>query len=108
MKTNLNRIIDSKEDAEQWLTDLFNNGELWHPDDEAFDIDWPTMPTVTELQMAHVLMTQVCIHHEAPCKFILDNLVNTAEHLDYKEPEREQEDPERKVWSAMQGGTDGG
>jgi len=38
MKTNLNRTITTQEDAEYFLSELFENGESFHPEDDARNI----------------------------------------------------------------------
>jgi len=38
MKTIIPAVITTSEHAKQFLTDLFNNGEAYHPEDSAFDI----------------------------------------------------------------------
>jgi ADP-dependent phosphofructokinase/glucokinase len=45
LKTNLPEQINSIEDAKKYLTDLYNNGEIYHPDDEVadcLDVDFAT------------------------------------------------------------------
>ena len=38
MKTNLNRTISTQEEAEDFLNELFENGESFHPEDDAKNI----------------------------------------------------------------------
>jgi hypothetical protein len=38
MKTNLNRTISNQDDAENFLRELFENGESFHPEDDAHNI----------------------------------------------------------------------
>jgi len=39
MNTIIPAVITTSEHASQFLTDLFNNGESYHPEDSAFDIE---------------------------------------------------------------------
>jgi hypothetical protein len=43
MKTIIPETISSIEEAEKFLTDLHNNGETYHPEDDAHMIDWETV-----------------------------------------------------------------
>ena len=40
MKTNINRKIASIEDAKQYLSELHDNDEAYHPDDSADSVAW--------------------------------------------------------------------
>lgn len=40
MRTNLDRKINSLQDAHDYMRDLHKNGELYHFDDDAHKIDW--------------------------------------------------------------------
>lgn len=47
MITNLPFRIDTVEEAKEFLTELHNNNETFHPEDDAHDINW----TTTEVSM---------------------------------------------------------
>lgn len=72
LRTNVNRVIKTKEDAEAYLTELFNNGESYHPEDNAHDIIWNTAsPTSWEKKKLNRLMKQVnTIPNFDPCDFL--------------------------------------
>ena len=38
MKTNLDREIKSLDEANEFIQDLIDNKEIWHPEDSIFDI----------------------------------------------------------------------
>lgn len=40
MKTNLPTSITTVEEAKAFLTELHTNGEAFHPEDDATDIEW--------------------------------------------------------------------
>jgi hypothetical protein len=40
MRTKLPEAITTKEQAAEFLTDLFNNHESYHPEDDATNINW--------------------------------------------------------------------
>lgn len=40
MKTDLNIEITTPEEAKNYLTELFKNDEIYHPEDSAFDVEW--------------------------------------------------------------------
>ena len=42
MRTSLPSEITSGEEATSFLTELYNNNEDFHPEDDAFDIIWQT------------------------------------------------------------------
>lgn len=75
MNTELNRIIASSEDAKQFLTDLHNNGEAYHPEDSAFGV-WDEnnnqLFTDAECDKLNDLMVKVHEHADFdPCEFLL-------------------------------------
>lgn len=47
MKTTLPIAINSIEEAKSFLTELYNNGESFHPEDDAHSIDWSDGEMVT-------------------------------------------------------------
>lgn len=77
MKTDLNRTIASVDDAKQFLIDLFNNGESYHPEDSAFDIIWDDIePSKAQLEELDNLMAAVYVYASPdfdPCE-LLNNL----------------------------------
>jgi hypothetical protein len=82
MKTNLPDSINTIDEAKTFLTDLFNNGESFHPEDDAFDINWPKgeQPTDEECSKLNNLMADIYNlegNHSPydmvfdPCEFLL-------------------------------------
>jgi hypothetical protein len=83
MKTNLPESITSVEEATRFLTELFNNNEAYHPEDDAFDIVWQSVnPTEAEKRQLNKLMNQIYDLPEAwspqnpngfdPCAVLMD------------------------------------
>jgi hypothetical protein len=75
MKTNLNRHIESEDQAKEFLSELFQNGEGYHPEDDAFDISWDERienPTEGEMRKLNRLMDEVHEHIPDPCGYIVD------------------------------------
>jgi hypothetical protein len=61
MKTNLDIQITTAEEAKSFLTDLFTNGEHYHPEDDAFDVQFAgmeTQPSKEERGALNALMDQ--------------------------------------------------
>lgn len=56
MKTNLNRSINSKASAIDFLWELHQNGEMFHPDDDASDIIFIDMPNEEQIGTINKLM----------------------------------------------------
>jgi hypothetical protein len=77
MKTILPEHITTIEEAEKLLTDLHNNGESFHPEDDANDIIWVCeAPTAQECDHLNVLMSDIYnLNGFDPCDFLL-NLMN--------------------------------
>ena len=78
MKTTLPKEIKSVRKAEMFLTDLFNNNEGYHPEDDAHDIVWnlpeSEIPTSKECDQLNKLMEDIYnLDGFDPCEFILDN-----------------------------------
>lgn len=78
MKTKLPEKIETEEQAKAFLQDLINNGEIYHPEDDAFDIIWniPDMenPTFAECIQLNNLMDQIyALDLFDPCEFIIDS-----------------------------------
>ena len=61
MKTTLPQSIETAEQAKQLLTNLYNNGESFHPEDDATDIEWATCeePTEAECILLNKLMADI-------------------------------------------------
>jgi hypothetical protein len=72
--------ISSKEEAEQYLTMLWENGYSYHPDDPEEDILWSNSntPSPAEIKQMSKLMEQVFQYLEDPCE-ILCELQNPPE-----------------------------
>lgn len=59
MRTKLFRSIDNEQEARQFLKELFDNGESYHPEDDARDIIFPEVnPTYDERNKLNSLMAQ--------------------------------------------------
>lgn len=83
MKTVLPEAIKTKAEAEQFLTDLVNNKEAFHPEDDAHDIVWQSgeTPTFEECEQLNKLMEDIykmpgndgsqLAPFFCPCEFIL-------------------------------------
>lgn len=73
MKTNLDRKIESLENAHDFLAELLKNGEMWHPEDDIETVQFmdftPTMPEIMKLGR---LMESVYEFDNDPCAFIMD------------------------------------
>jgi len=87
MKTILPLSIDTIEAAKKFLTDLVNNNEAFHPEDDAHEIVWELpkdqQPTVLERNRLNKLMEDIYNlkgndgRHDnsiafCPCGFIID------------------------------------
>lgn len=61
MQTVLPDAITSPEEADKFLTDLFNNGESFHPDDSAHEVNWDLgyIPSEEECEHLNKLMQDV-------------------------------------------------
>lgn len=61
MKTVLPAEIKTIEQAKTFLTDLYNNGESFHPEDSAHDIVWGACetPSFEDRQQLDVLMESI-------------------------------------------------
>jgi hypothetical protein len=78
MKTNLNRTIDSKAGAIDFLYELHLNDEIFHPDDDAADIIFHEEPTEEEIGTVNKLMddcAKVCDIYEITYQILYDNAV---------------------------------
>ena len=76
LKTNLNRTIDATKEAEEFLTELFQNGEGFHTDDSSFDLNWSEINRIvsySEKKQLDRLMDQVHEYLNDPAEFVLDN-----------------------------------
>ena len=60
MKTQLPKEITTIEQAKDFLTDLYNNNETYHPEDDAHDILWETFnPSYEERDQLNKLMDEI-------------------------------------------------
>jgi hypothetical protein len=80
MKTKLPESINTVGEATAFLTELFNNGEAFHPEDAAQDILWALpedqRPTWYECIRLNTLMNE-CFHVDPdfdPCAVFCDLL----------------------------------
>ena len=85
MKTNLDRKIQDTDQAIAFLTELYRNGESYHPEDDAHDIVWNSksiwggsygipkkdVPTFEDENKLNHLMEQCFIHCD-PCEILID------------------------------------
>jgi len=93
MKTKLPEAIKTIEEAENFLSALHENGESFHPEDDAHDIIWNSIPeehkpTKAECDQLNKLMTDI---YEIdgndvntgfdPCGYLLD-LIGEEERRD--------------------------
>ena len=78
MKTNLNRVIATVDDAKEFLRELCDNNEVYHPEDDAHDIIWYACdePTDAEKDQLNSLMQSIYGLDDSntfdPCGFIID------------------------------------
>ena len=78
MKTFLPEKIETIDDAKCYLLELISNGEVYHPEDDANDIEWnmpeSEKPTDAELLVMNELMDQIFdLDDFDPCGFIIDS-----------------------------------
>lgn len=62
MKTKLPERISTIDEAKVFLTELYNNGESFHPEDDANDIAWEIgdeIPTHKEAEKLNELMEDI-------------------------------------------------
>jgi len=61
MNTRLPIKIETIEGAKQFLTELNNNDEIYHPEDDAHDVDWTNTiePTNEEKDQLNKLMDDI-------------------------------------------------
>jgi len=79
MKTNLNRTITTQDEAEAFLSELFENTEYFNPDDNAHEVIWQTCsPTDDEKDKLNVLMSATFIDGFDPHGYLLD-MINDDE-----------------------------
>lgn len=73
MKTQLPLEIKTIKGAEQFLTDLYNNGESFHPEDDAHEIIWSgKAPTESECNQLNELMDAIYqLEDFDPCEHLL-------------------------------------
>ena len=72
MKTKLNITIKTKNEAVAYLTELHNNNESYHPEDDAHDIRWfdGLHPSTTELDQLNINM-EACYAFVDPCAVVV-------------------------------------
>jgi hypothetical protein len=80
MLTSLPHSINTIEQAKEFLLALYNNNEVFHPEDDAHDIAWQTcnMPTQSECDQLNKLMEDIYNLNKTkklevfdPCEYIL-------------------------------------
>jgi hypothetical protein len=74
MRTKLPDSITTVEEAKMFLTELVNNNEEYHPEDDAMDVEW-IMETVSQDEMMQLnkLMDDIYdLNAIDPCEFIID------------------------------------
>lgn len=74
MKTTLPTKIETTEEAKKFLTDLHNNKEDFHPEDDAHDIIWfagTHIPSKKELDKLNELM-EACYKVCDPCEILVN------------------------------------
>jgi hypothetical protein len=61
LKTQLPTDIQTVEQAQQFLTELYTNGECYHPEDSAHSINWnlPYQPNWGECEQLNNLMAAI-------------------------------------------------
>jgi len=74
MKTQLPSEIKTIESAKKFLSDLSNNGESFHPEDDAHDIIWSCeSPSESECDQLNKLMDDIYqLEDFDPCGFLLE------------------------------------
>lgn len=92
MKTQLPEAITSVDEATRFITELYNNNESFHPEDDAFDIIWETTEVSdTEKHQLNKLMNDIYNLPEAwskdnpegfdPCAVYMDLLEKSNPEL---------------------------
>lgn len=99
MKTKLPDKITTWNEAKSFLKSLHDNGESYHPEDDAFDIDWATAsPTEQESERLNELMNEIYSLPEmkdypnveqCPCGFLcdLDKISNEVQFINPEDGE---------------------
>lgn len=94
MKTNLERQINTVEDAEAFLSELHENGESFHPEDSAFDISWSLpadqVPSADECRKLNELMAAVFDLEDGvfdACEYLLSLDADENERMKQARPE---------------------
>lgn len=75
MKTQLPESISNIKEAEKFLAELINNGEIFHPEDNAHEINWSCEPpTFEECDHLNKLMEDIyTLENFDPCGYIIDS-----------------------------------
>jgi hypothetical protein len=73
MKTHLPEKIKGINHAEKFLTELYENGEAFHPDDDAHEVVWANAQvSFAEEEKLNLLMEQISnLRGFDPCGFLL-------------------------------------
>lgn len=79
MKTILPQSINTIDQAKAFLTDLFNNNETFHPDDDAHETVWSNgeRPTPAEADQLNKLMCDIDDLQLDPCEILMDLFTRT-------------------------------
>ena len=60
LKTKLPAVITSPTEAVAFLTELYNNDEAYHPEDNALDVEWESAdPSIAERAQLNKLMNDI-------------------------------------------------
>lgn len=73
MKTNLPFAINTIDEAHRFLTELHQNKEVFHPEDNAHEIVWETCnpPSFDECDRLNKLMQDICmLPNFDPCDYL--------------------------------------
>jgi hypothetical protein len=98
MFTTLPQSINTIEEAKKFLTELHENGESFHPEDDANDIVWylnqAQIPSKDECDQLNKLMNDIYslpgnddVRNMAfdPCQFLLDLFPKDVSHFEFDE-----------------------
>jgi len=101
MKTNLDRTITTQDEAEDFLSELFENGESFHPEDDAHQIIWSCNPAPTdeECDKLNTLISQIYnlpnYPEFDPCEYFCELHEEEDRRMNLARPET---DPEKRHW----------
>lgn len=96
MKTLLPATISNIEEAKKFLTDLIENDECYHPEDNAHEINWQSndIPQESDCDLLNKLMLDIYkLEDFDPCEFILNynHKVDVTKPVKIKDPENDEE-----------------